>query len=35
MIGESELQEGKVTLKDMTTGEQASLDITALIDRLK
>ena len=35
MIGESELQEGKVTLKDMATGEQASLDITALIDRLK
>ncbi len=35
MIGESELQEGKITLKDMATGEQDTLDTTALIDHLK
>lgn len=35
MIGESELQEGKITLKDMATGEQDTLDTTVLIDHLK
>ena len=35
MVGETELQEGKITLKDMITGEQEKLEITAVIDKLK
>ena len=29
IIGESELAEGKVTVKDMTTGQQTSVDADA------
>lgn len=35
IIGDSELAEGKVTLKNMTTGEQATLDTESLIAALK
>jgi len=35
IIGDSELAEGKVTLKNMTTGEQATLDTESLISALK
>ncbi len=35
IIGENELKEGKITLKDMATGEQSTLDTATLIDRLK
>ena len=35
IIGDSELAEGKVTLKNMTTGEQATLDTESLIAVLK
>lgn len=35
IIGETELAERKVTLKNMTTGEQTSLDIDSLIATLK
>lgn len=35
IIGETELAENKVTLKDMTSGEQETLDIEGLVNRLK
>jgi histidyl-tRNA synthetase len=35
IIGESELAEGKVTLKDMTAGTQESVDLDTLIERLR
>lgn len=35
IIGETELAENKVTLKDMTLGEQETLDIEGLVNRLK
>lgn len=35
IIGDSELAEGKVTLKNMTTGEQATLNTESLIAALK
>lgn len=35
IIGDSELAEGKVTLKNMTTGEQSTLDTESLISALK
>ena len=35
IIGESELAEGKVTLKNMTTGEQTLLAIDRLADAVK
>lgn len=35
IIGDTELAEGKVTLKNMTTGEQATLDTESLIAALK
>ncbi|MBQ0102947.1 MAG: histidine--tRNA ligase [Prevotellaceae bacterium] len=34
IVGETELAEGKVTLKDMTTGEQALLTVEEVIERL-
>lgn len=35
MAGETEMQQGKITLKDMATGEQACIDASELIDRLR
>ena len=35
MAGETEMQQGKITLKDMATGEQACIDAYELIDRLR
>ncbi len=35
IIGESELADGKVTLKDMTAGTQESVDLDTLIERLR
>ena len=35
MVGESELNDGVITLKEMSTGNQTSLTISALIDKLK
>lgn len=35
IVGESELEQGVVTLKDMTTGEQQQLTIEAVIEKLK
>ncbi|MGM9679728.1 MAG: histidine--tRNA ligase [Bacteroidaceae bacterium] len=35
MAGETEMQQGKITLKDMATGEQACIDASDLIDRLR
>ena len=35
MIGENELQTGTASLKDMTTGEQLTMDVNALIEKLK
>ena len=35
IIGDTELAEGKVTLKNMTTGDQATLDIDSIITELK
>ena len=35
IIGETELEAGTVTLKNMTTGEQAQLDIAQLIQTLR
>jgi histidyl-tRNA synthetase len=35
IIGESELADGKVTLKDMNAGTQESVDLDTLIERLR
>ena len=35
MVGETELAEGKVALKNMSTGEQELLDISKVIEKLK
>ena len=35
MAGETEMQQGKITLKEMATGEQACIDASELIDRLR
>ncbi len=35
MVGETELAEGKLTLKNMATGEQEMLEIGAVIEKLK
>lgn len=35
IIGEDEMQSGKFTLKQMKSGAQQQLDLTALIDYLK
>lgn len=35
MVGETELAEGKLTLKNMATGEQEMLEIEAVIEKLK
>ena len=35
MVGETELNEGKLTLKNMATGEQEMLDIATVIEKLK
>ena len=35
MVGETELSEGKLTLKNMSTGEQEMLEIEAVIEKLK
>ena len=35
MVGESELAEGKIALKDMTSGEQQLLEINEVINKLK
>lgn len=35
MVGETELAEGKLTLKNMSTGEQEMLEIGAVIKKLK
>ena len=35
MVGETELNEGKLTLKNMATGEQEMLEIGTVIDKLK
>ena len=35
MAGETEMQQGKITLKDMATGEQACIDASELIDRMR
>ncbi len=35
MVGENELAEGKVALKNMSTGEQELLDISKVIEKLK
>ena len=35
MVGETELNEGKLTLKNMATGEQELLDIATVIEKLK
>ena len=35
MVGESEIANGTVTLKNMATGEQSELSIEQLIDALK
>ena len=34
LVGETEMQHGKVTLKNMQTGEQALLSINELVDRI-
>ena len=35
MVGETEMAEGRVSLKDMATGEQASLTIDEVIAKIK
>ena len=35
IVGESEIAEGKIALKNMATGEQLSLTIDELIEKLK
>ena len=35
IIGESELEQGKVMLKDMQAGTQELVDVDGLIERLK
>ena len=35
IIGESELAEGKITLKNMTSGEQTLTDISGIVEMLK
>ena len=35
MVGETELNEGKLTLKNMATGEQEILDIASVVEKLK
>ena len=34
IVGENEMNEGKITLKDMTTGEQSMLTAQELIEKL-
>ncbi len=35
LVGETEMNEGKITLKDMTTGEQTLITIEELIEKIK
>ena len=35
MVGQNEIKEGKIQLKDMNSGEQSMLDLEQLIDKLK
>ncbi|MDE7381442.1 MAG: histidine--tRNA ligase [Muribaculaceae bacterium] len=35
IIGENELEDGSITLKDMTTGEQSKLDVKGVIEKVK
>jgi histidyl-tRNA synthetase len=35
IVGENEMNEGKVMLKNMTTGEQCMVSITELIQQIK
>ena len=35
LVGESEMAEGKVALKNMETGEQQSLNIDEVIEHIK
>ena len=35
LVGETEMNEGRVTLKDMTTGEQRSLTVEEVIEAVK
>jgi histidyl-tRNA synthetase len=35
MIGENELEEGKLTLRNLVTGEQEKINLEACVEKLK